>query len=138
MRIYDPEFAALIRRNLNRGRSLHEASQHSSYSAPQVAAGSFARELTDDEILETIPVRGQIAYIAEVTVEEGAFLDDQAAQEATVTGSHRLLAVKRDTGGVRWMPDDGFRIKHGDTLLVLVTRKGLNEVHDCCRTPQDA
>jgi Trk K+ transport system NAD-binding subunit len=138
MRIYDPEFAALIRRNLNRGRSMHEASQHSSYSAPQVAAGSFARELTDDEILETIPVRGQIAYIAEVSVEEGSFLDDQAAQEATVTGSHRLLAVKRDTGGVRWMPDDGFRIKHGDTLLVLVTRKGLNEVHDCCRAPQDA
>ncbi|MEU6246491.1 NAD-binding protein [Glycomyces sp. NPDC047010] len=132
MRIYDPEFAALIRRNLNKNRSLHEASQHSSYSAPQVAAGSFARELTDDEILETIPVRGQIAYIAEVTVEQGAWLDDVPARKATVPGSHRLLAVRRPTGNVRWNPDAGFQITHGDTLLVLVTRKGLNEVRACC------
>ncbi|RRR96508.1 potassium channel family protein [Glycomyces terrestris] len=138
MRIYNPEFASLIRRNLNKGRSLHEASQHSSYSAPQVAAGSFARELTDDEILETIPVRGQIAYIAEVTVEEGAWLDDVPAHRATVPGSHRLLAVRRETGGIRWNPDAGFQIAHGDTLLVLVTRKGLNEVRAYCRAPGPA
>ncbi|GAA2301851.1 potassium channel protein [Glycomyces scopariae] len=133
MRIYNPEFASLIRRNLNKNRSLHEASQHSSYSAPQVAAGSFARELTDDEILETIPVRGQIAYIAEVTVEEDAWLDDVPAHKASVPGSHRLLAVKRSSGGVRWNPDAAFRITHGDTLLVLVTRKGLNEVREYCQ-----
>ncbi|WP_335986482.1 potassium channel family protein [Glycomyces sp. MUSA5-2] len=138
MRIYDPEFAALIRRNLNKNRSLHEASQHSSYSAPQVAAGSFARELTEDEILETIPVRGQIAYIAEVTVEEGAWLDDVPAHKATVPGSHRLLAVRRPTGNIRWNPDAGFQIAHGDKLLVLVTRRGLNEVHGACRPPEAA
>ncbi|THV31901.1 potassium channel family protein [Glycomyces paridis] len=135
MRIYNPEFASLIRRNLNLGQTapLHEGSQHSSYSAPQVAAASFARALTDDEILETIPVRGQIAYIAEAAVEEGSRLDDAPAHEATLAGSHRLMAVKRASGRISWNPDAAFRIVHGDTLLVLATRRGLDAILRRCR-----
>ncbi|WP_030161975.1 TrkA family potassium uptake protein [Glycomyces sp. NRRL B-16210] len=134
MRIYNPEFASLIRRNLNMGQpALHEGAQHSSYSAPQVAAASFAGALTDDAILETIPVRGQIAYIAEAEVETGSRLDDAPAHEATVAGSHRLLAVKRASGRVSWNPDAAFRIGYGDQVLVLATRRGLDEILQRCR-----
>ncbi|WP_084546856.1 potassium channel family protein [Glycomyces arizonensis] len=137
MRIYSPEFAALVRRNLNTRTSPRDASRHSSYSAPEVAAASFAAALTEDEILETIPVRGELVYIGEVVVGAGGRLDDARAQEATALGSHRLLAVKRASGGVRWNPDAAFSIQAGDKLLVLATRPGLEEVlHRCQPTAE--
>lgn len=137
MRIYNPEFASLIRRNLNQEQaSLHEGAQHSSYSAPQVAAASFAGALTDDAILETIPVRGQIAYLAEAEVEPRSPLDDAQAHKATAAGAHRLLAVKRATGRVSWNPDAGFMIGDGDRLLALATRRGLDEILRLCRAPE--
>ncbi|MCH7233029.1 NAD-binding protein [Glycomyces sp. L485] len=132
-RIYNPEFAKLVRRNLNDATSPREASRHSSYSAPQVAAASFARALTEDEILETIPVRDRVAYIAEVVVSATSPLDDAAAYEATSLGSHRLLAVRRASGGVRWNPDAAFRLQAGDRLLVLAIRSGLEVILDRCR-----
>ncbi|GAB3648500.1 potassium channel family protein [Glycomyces tarimensis] len=132
-RIYNPEFAKLVRRNLNNATSPREASRHSSYSAPQVAAASFASALTEDEILETIPVRGRVAYIAEVVVGASSPLDDAPAHEATVIGSHRLLAVKRASGGIRWNPDAAFRVKAGDKLLVLAIRTGMEQILDRCR-----
>ncbi|GAB3230090.1 hypothetical protein GCM10027447_24240 [Glycomyces halotolerans] len=134
MRIYNPEFAALVRRNLNTYTAPRDASRHSSYSAPEVAAASFAAALTDDEIKEAIPVRGQIAYIGEVVVGSGSQLDDAAAHDASEVGSHRLLAVRRASGGVRWNPDAAFRIQAGDTLLVLATRAGLAEMLHRCRS----
>ncbi|WP_155830056.1 potassium channel family protein [Glycomyces tenuis] len=136
LRIYNPEFAALVRRNLNTNTSPRDASRHASYSAPEVAAASFAAALTEDEILETIPVRGQIAYICEVGVGADSPLDDAPAHAATAIGSHRLLAVKRDTGGIRWNPDAAFRIQAGDKLLILAIRTGLEEsLHLCRPTP---
>lgn len=133
LRIYNPEFAALVRKNLNQNSPPRSASPHASYSAPEVAAASFAAALTEDEILETIPVRGQIAYICEVVISPGGTLDDAPAQAADETGSHRLLAVKRGTGGVRWNPDAAFRMRAGDKLLVLATRPGLEEIMHRCR-----
>ncbi|HEX2143612.1 MAG TPA: NAD-binding protein [Glycomyces sp.] len=133
MRIYNPEFASLIRQNLNRATPPQEAPPHASYSAPEVASASFAQRLTDDKVLVTIPVRGHIAYIEAFEVGEGARLDDAAAHRATKIGSHRLLAVRRAGGTVNWNPDAAFRISHGDTLLVLATRKGLGEALDHCR-----
>ncbi len=128
MRIYDPEFAALIRSNLNSNAAPRDASRHSSYSAPEVAAASFAAALTEDAILETIPVRGQIVYISEILIGAGGQLDDAPAHEATAIGSHRLLAVKRPGGSVRWNPDAAFRIEAGDKLLMLATRPGLEGI----------
>ena len=133
LRIYNPEFARLVRRNLNRNQRPSEAGQHSSFSAPEVAAASFAAALTDDEILETIPVRGHLAYIVEVPIEPGAQLDDSAVHEATSAGSHMPLAVRRASGGIRWNPDAAFRIRAGDKLLVLATARGLEEVRERCQ-----
>lgn len=133
MRIYNPEFAALIRQNLNRSTPPQEAPPHASYSAPEVASASFAQRLTDDKVLVTIPVRGHIAYIEAFEVGEGARLDDAAADLATKVGSHRLLAIRRSGGATNWNPDAAYRIKHGDTLLVLATRKGLNDILEHCR-----
>jgi Trk K+ transport system NAD-binding subunit len=137
MRIYNPEFAALIRQNLNRATPPQEAPPHASYSAPEVASASFAQRLTDDKVLVTIPVRGHIAYIEAFEVGEGARLDDAAAHRATKVGSHRLLAVKRSGGTTSWNPDAAFRIQHGDTLLVLATRKGLGDILEHCRPAGD-
>jgi Trk K+ transport system NAD-binding subunit len=133
MRIYNPEFASLIRQNLNRSTPPQEAPPHASYSAPEVASASFAQRLTDDKVLVTIPVRGHIAYIEAFEVGEGASLDDAPANRATKVGSHRLLAVRRSGGATNWNPDAAFRIGHGDTLLVLATRKGLSEILEHCR-----
>lgn len=133
MRIYNPEFASLIRQNLNRSTPPREAPPHASYSAPEVASARFAQRLTDDKVLVTIPVRGHIAYIEAFEVGAGARLDDAPAQQATKVGSHRLIAVKRSGGTVNWNPDAAFRIGSGDTLLVLSTRKGLNEILEDCR-----
>jgi Trk K+ transport system NAD-binding subunit len=137
MRIYNPEFASLIRQNLNRATPPQEAPPHASYSAPEVASASFAQRLTDDKVLVTIPVRGHIAYIEAFEVGEGARLDDAAAHHATKVGSHRLLAVRRSGGTTSWNPDAAFRIRHGDTLLVLSTRKGLNDILEYCRPAAD-
>ncbi|SDE39494.1 potassium channel family protein [Glycomyces harbinensis] len=133
MRIYNPEFATLIRQNLNKAAAPQEAPPHASYSAPEVASASFAQRLTDDKVLVTIPVRGHIAYIEAFEIGEGSRLDDTGAHRATKIGSHRLLAVKRPGGTIRWQPDAGFRLNAGDTLLVLATRKGLNDILDDCR-----
>lgn len=133
MRIYDSEFAALIRQNLNRATKPKEAPPHASYSAPEVASARFAQSLTDDKVLETIPVRGQIAYIEAFEVGAESRMDDTAAHRATRFGSHRLLAVRRPGGDVRWNPDAAFRMQRGDTLLVLATRKGLGEILEQCR-----
>jgi len=102
-----------------------------------VASASFAQALTDDKVLVTIPVRGHIAYIEAFEVGEGARLDDAAAHRATKVGSHRLLAVKRSGGTTSWNPDAAFRIQHGDTLLVLATRKGLGDILEDCRPAVD-
>ncbi|THV43305.1 potassium channel family protein [Glycomyces buryatensis] len=135
MRIYNDDFAKLVRQNLNKGTPPGTASPHHSYSAPQVAAASFARALTDDEILETIPVREHNAYIAEVTVEEGSLLDDAYAGNVTAFGSIRLLAIRKGltSKAVSWNPTPSFRVKAGDKLLVLVTRAGLNDIRGRCR-----
>jgi Trk K+ transport system NAD-binding subunit len=133
MRIYNPEFAQLIRRNLNKSAAPQEAPPHASYSAPEVASASFAQRLTDDKVLFTIPVRGHIAYIEEFAIGEGSRLDDTGAHRATKIGSHRLLAVRRPGGSIRWEPDAGFRLNAGDTLLVVATRKGLNDILEACR-----
>ncbi|MEU5154195.1 NAD-binding protein [Glycomyces sp. NPDC021274] len=133
MRIYNPEFAALIRQNLNRATPVQEAPPHASYSAPEVASASFAQALTDDKVLVTIPVRGHIAYIEAFEVGEGSDMDDAAAHRATKVGSHRLLAVKRAGGTISWNPDAAFRVGSGDTLLVVATRKGLNDILERCR-----
>jgi len=133
MRIYNPEFASLIRQNLNKSASMREAPPHASYSAPEVASASFAQRLTDDKVLVTIPVRGHIAYIEAFEIGERSQLDDKAAMQATKIGSYRLLAVKRAGGTIRWNPDAGFVLSRGDTLLVLATRKGLNDILDHCR-----
>ncbi|MDN3240505.1 potassium channel family protein [Glycomyces tritici] len=133
MRIYNPEFAALIRQNLNRATPMREAPPHASYSAPEVASASFAQALTDDKVLVTIPVRGHIAYIEAFEVGEGSAMDDAAARLATKVGSHRLLAVKRAGGTISWNPDAAFRVGSGDTLLVVATRKGLNDILERCR-----
>lgn len=138
LRIYNPEFARLVRRNLNRQQKPSEAGQHSTYSPAVVAAASFAAALTDDEILETIPVRGRVAYIGEVVVESGAQLDDGAVHEATSNGSHIPLAVRRASGGVRWNPDAAFRIQAGDKLLVLATTQGLQEILERCQRSRTA
>ncbi|MCD0444181.1 NAD-binding protein [Glycomyces sp. A-F 0318] len=133
MRIYDPEFAHLIRQNLNKAAEPQEAPPHASYSAPEVASASFAQRLTDDKVLVTIPVRGHIAYIEAFEIGAGSRLDDTGAHRATKIGSHRLLAVRRPGGSVRWEPDAGFRLSAGDTLLVVATRKGLNDILEACR-----
>jgi len=133
MRIYNPEFAALIRQNLNRATPPQGAPPHASYSAPEVASASFAQALTDDKVLVTIPVRGHIAYIEAFEVGAGSMMDDAAAHRATKVGSHRLLAVRRAGGTVSWNPDAAFRVGAGDTLLVVATRKGLNDILERCR-----
>jgi Trk K+ transport system NAD-binding subunit len=133
MRIYNPEFAALIRQNLNRATPPQGAPPHASYSAPEVASASFAQALTDDKVLVTIPVRGHIAYIEAFEVGEGSMMDDAAAHRATKVGSHRLIAVKRAGGTISWNPDAAFRVGRGDTLLVVATRKGLNDILERCR-----
>ncbi|MEV3939159.1 NAD-binding protein [Glycomyces sp. NPDC049804] len=133
MRIYNPEFATLVRQNLNRSTPRQEAPPHASYSAPEVASASFAQALTDDKVLVTIPVRGHIAYIEAFEVGEGSQMDDAAAHRATKVGSHRLLAVKRAGGTISWNPDAAFRVGRGDTLLVVATRKGLNDILERCR-----
>lgn len=134
LRIYNPEFAALVRRNLNTNNvSARGASRHSSYSAPEVAAASFAAALTEDEILETIPVRGQIAYICEVSIEEGSDLDGAKAQEATEFGSHRMIAHRRGRSEVKWNYDPALVMGAGDELLVLATRAGLDKILRRCR-----
>ncbi|HEU5127095.1 MAG TPA: NAD-binding protein [Glycomyces sp.] len=134
LRIYNPEFAALVRRNLNTNNSSpRDASRHSSYSAPEVAAASFAAALTEDEILETIPVRGQIAYICEVSIEEGSDLDGAKAQEAIEIGSHRMIAHRRGRSEVKWNYDPALVMGAGDELLVLATRAGLDKILQRCR-----
>lgn len=133
MRIYNPEFASLIRQNLNRATPPQAAPPHASYSAPEVASARFAQSLTDDKVLVTIPVRGHIAYIEEFEVGAGSLMDDAAAHRATKVGSHRLLAVKRAGGSVNWIPDAAFRVGRGDTLLVVATRSGLNDILQRCR-----
>jgi Trk K+ transport system NAD-binding subunit len=134
LRIYNPEFAALVRRNLNTNNAgLRDASRHSSYSAPEVAAASFAAALTEDEILETIPVRGQIAYICEVSIEEGSDLDGAKAREATEIGSHRMIAHRRGRSEVKWNYDPALAMGAGDELLVLATRAGLDKILQRCR-----
>ena len=74
-----------------------------------------------------------IAYLEAFEIGERSQLDDKAAMQATKIGSYRLLAVKRAGGTIRWNPDAGFVLSRGDTLLVLATRKGLNDILDHCR-----
>lgn len=133
MRIYNPEFASLIRQNLNRATPPQDAPPHASYSAPEVASARFAQRLTDDKVLVTIPVRGHIAYIEAFEVGADSMMDDAAAHRATKVGSHRLIAVKRAGGTISWNPDAAFRVERGDTLLVVATRKGLNDILERCR-----
>ncbi len=78
-------------------------------------------------------MRGQIAYICEVSIEEGSDLDGAKAQEAIEIGSHRMIAHRRGRSEVKWNYDPALVMGAGDELLVLATRAGLDKILQRCR-----
>ncbi|WP_025272792.1 potassium channel family protein [Haloglycomyces albus] len=157
LRIYDEEFAELVRENLNArflarqrrsGRNygrgawpLDTLPLHLSWSAPRVAAASFAALVTDDQILSTIPVRGQLVHVAQVRVEPGSNIVGEKAGVVDEPGGFRLIGIRRqewDESGemVRvgnkvsgpndiWCPDCEEVLREEDQLLVLASQAGL-------------
>jgi Trk K+ transport system NAD-binding subunit len=134
LRIYDEEFARLVRRSFN-DNAVGADARHSCWSAPSIAAQSFAATLTEDEIEVTVPVRGHLVYIATLTVAAGSRLDDAPAHDASRAGRYFLLAVRRGDRDV-WRPDDAFRLEAGDVVLVLVTGEGLEYIRRRCAAPE--
>ncbi|MFC4334924.1 potassium channel protein [Salininema proteolyticum] len=167
LRIYDEEFAELVRQNLNRRfqerrrrRSgppsrdeRFETRRHSSWSAPRVAAAAFAALVTDDQILATIPVRGQMVHIAQIGVEAGSDAVGLTADRLNEPGAYRLVALRRPTIGDNgeviepsvktehygdiWYPDREHVIAVGDRLLVLASQAGLAHLERITGSPSD-
>ncbi|QSB05094.1 NAD(P)-binding protein [Natronoglycomyces albus] len=125
LRIYESEMARSLREELN---------IRSSYSVPRVVAGAFAATMTEDTILETIPVRHQAIYICQVKIQGGSALDGAYAADVSEVEYTRLLAIRQPTGKEHWDPmanpafSKGQPLRMGQTLLVLASKQGLNHL----------
>jgi Trk K+ transport system NAD-binding subunit len=122
VRLFDPDLALRLETAFGafESRSIH------ALAAPAFAAAAVGRQ-----VLATIPVgTSRVLIAARVPIEEGARVDgstvavEEGAASSVERGGCRVLAI---VGGdeVHWKPPAGQRIRAGQELLIVATRRGL-------------
>jgi Trk K+ transport system NAD-binding subunit len=122
VRLFDPDLATRLETAFGgfESRSIH------ALAAPAFAAAAVGRQ-----VLATIPVgTARVLIVARVPIEEGAPADgsmvsvEESQASSVELGGCRVLAII-DGGTVRWKPGASERIRAGQELLIVATRRGL-------------
>ncbi|MBO0870267.1 MAG: potassium channel protein [Micromonosporaceae bacterium] len=134
LRLFDGDFADRVQRAFG---------ITASKSVSLLAAPTFTSAMLEREVVGTIPVNRQLLLVAEVPVEPGSSLADQAASQAEAILGIRVLGVTpaRQAGGWLWrVPGDHprlpgereltweYRLREGDRLTVVATSSGLERL----------
>ncbi len=122
VRLFDPDLAARLETAFGgfESRSIH------ALAAPAFAAAAVGRQ-----VLASIPVgTSRVLIVARVPIEESAPADGStvAVEESQASsvehGGCRVLAVV-DGDEVRWKPSADERVRAGQELVIVATRRGL-------------
>jgi Trk K+ transport system NAD-binding subunit len=122
VRLFDPDLAARLETAFGgfESRSIH------ALAAPAFAAAAVGRQ-----VLATIPVgTARVLIVARVPIEEGAPADgstvgvEESRASSVELGGCRVLAII-DGQSVRWKPASTERLKAGQEVLIVATRRGL-------------
>jgi len=122
VRLFDPDLAARLETAFGgfESRSVH------SLAAPAFAAAAVGRQ-----VLASIPVgTSRVLIVARVPIEEGAIADgstvavEESRASSVEQGGCRVLAII-DGDEVRWKPAPDERVRAGQELVIVATRRGL-------------
>jgi Trk K+ transport system NAD-binding subunit len=117
LRLFDGDFADRVQRAFNIGISR---------SVSYLAAPAFAAQMTEREVVATIPVDRHVLLVAEVPVEPGSPIEGAEIGTASRPGGVRVIGLV-GFGEPRpiWNPAPALRITARDRLLVVARRRGL-------------
>jgi Trk K+ transport system NAD-binding subunit len=118
LQLHDPDLAARVQRAIGVGISR---------STSGLAAPAFVSAALGHRIISTLPVGDRTLVVARATVVEGAAADGKNVEWLLDGPYARVLMLKRGDEQT-WRPDGDVELLAGDELVMVSTRKALDEV----------
>ncbi len=118
LQLHDPDLAARVQRAIGVGISRSTAG---------LAAPAFVSAALGHRILSTLPVGNRTLVVARATVGEGTAAAGRNVEWLLDGPYARVLMVKRGEEQT-WRPGPGVELVPGDELVLVSTRKGLDEI----------
>jgi len=118
LQLHDPDLAARVQRAIGVGISRSTAG---------LAAPAFVSAALGHRIVSTLPVGNRTLVVARATVVEGANAEGRSVGWLLDGPYARVLMVKRGEAET-WRPGPEVALLGGDELVLVSTRKGLDEI----------
>jgi voltage-gated potassium channel Kch len=118
IQLHDPDLAARVQRAIGVGVSRSTAG---------LAAPAFVSAALRHRIISTLPVGDRTLVVAHAAVLPGSEAAAKSIAWLLDGPFARVLLVTRN-GQQSWRPEDAFELQAGDELVLVSTRKGLDEV----------
>jgi voltage-gated potassium channel Kch len=118
LQLHDPDLAARVQRAIGVGISRSTAG---------LAAPAFVSAALGHRIVSTLPVGNRTLVVARATVVEGADAEGRSVEWLLDGPYARVLMVKQGAEET-WRPGPEVTLLGGDELVLVSTRKGLDEI----------
>ena len=118
LQLHDPDLAARVQRAIGVGISRSTAG---------LAAPAFVSAALGHRIVSTLPVGNRTLVVARATVVDGADAAGKSVEWLLDGPYARVLMVKRGEAET-WRPGPEVELLSGDELVLVSTRKGLDEI----------
>ena len=118
LQLHDPDLAARVQRAIGIGISR---------STSGLAAPAFVSAALGHRIVSTLPVGDRTLVVARATIVENAAAAGKGVEWLLDGPYARVLLVKRGEE-TTWRPGAEFELLPGDELIMVSTRKGLDEI----------